>query len=183
MMSIKRKAFVGGVWLAGFNAISQAFSWVATILVARILIPEDYGLMAMATLLTEYVVLFSENTILNNDYGFSLSGSSYNRILDCNISYNREYGVWLGASSNNVLVNNDVKENKRSLHVEASEGNMIYHNNFINVATEQHPVNIDSKNSWDNGVEGNFWSLHEKTDEDQDGICDVVYVIDGERWL
>ncbi|MDY6974113.1 MAG: lipopolysaccharide biosynthesis protein [Thermodesulfobacteriota bacterium] len=59
-MSVIQKAFKAGIWLAAFKAVSQSFSWVATIIVARILVPEDYGLMAMATILTGYVVLFSE---------------------------------------------------------------------------------------------------------------------------
>lgn len=59
-MSILKKAFEGVAWLGLFKAISQTFSWVATIFVARILVPGDYGLMEMATILTGYVALFSE---------------------------------------------------------------------------------------------------------------------------
>ena len=59
-MSVIKKAFKGAIWLSLFRAISQAFSWAATIIVARILVPEDYGLMEMATILTGYVALFSE---------------------------------------------------------------------------------------------------------------------------
>lgn len=59
-MSIISKAFKGAGWLALFRAISQTFSWVATIIIARTLVPEDYGLMEMATILTGYVILFSE---------------------------------------------------------------------------------------------------------------------------
>jgi len=59
-MSLIVKAFKGGLWFGLFRAISQAFSWAATIIVARILVPEDYGLMGMASILTGYVALFSE---------------------------------------------------------------------------------------------------------------------------
>ena len=59
-MSVIKKAFKGAIWLSLFRTISQAFSWAATIIVARILVPEDYGLMEMATILTGYVALFSE---------------------------------------------------------------------------------------------------------------------------
>ena len=59
-MSIIHKAFKGASWLALFRVISQSFSWAATIIIARILVPEDYGLMAMATILTGYAVIFSE---------------------------------------------------------------------------------------------------------------------------
>lgn len=59
-MTITQKAFRGASWLAFFRLISQTFSWVATIAVARLLVPGDYGLMEMATILTGYIVLFSE---------------------------------------------------------------------------------------------------------------------------
>jgi O-antigen/teichoic acid export membrane protein len=59
-MSIIHKAFRGAGWLAMFRAVSQTISWVATIVIARTLVPEDFGLMEMATILTGYVLLFSE---------------------------------------------------------------------------------------------------------------------------
>ncbi|MBT8386682.1 MAG: lipopolysaccharide biosynthesis protein, partial [Ignavibacteria bacterium] len=47
-------------WLALFKMISQTFSWTITILVARILSPDDYGLMEMATMLAGYALIFKE---------------------------------------------------------------------------------------------------------------------------
>ncbi|MBI5588807.1 MAG: lipopolysaccharide biosynthesis protein [Deltaproteobacteria bacterium] len=58
--SFARKAARSGLWLAGFKFITQGFSWVVTISVARMLRPEDYGLMAMASILTGYIEMFSE---------------------------------------------------------------------------------------------------------------------------
>ncbi len=46
--------------MAFFNLFSQAFSWSVTILIARILEPGDYGLMAMATIITGYALTLSE---------------------------------------------------------------------------------------------------------------------------
>ena len=37
-------------WQGGAFALAQAISWVATIVVIRLLAPSDYGLMAMANL-------------------------------------------------------------------------------------------------------------------------------------
>jgi len=51
--------FKGASWLAYYKLISQLFSWVITIIVARILLPDDYGLSAMATIITSYAELFS----------------------------------------------------------------------------------------------------------------------------
>lgn len=59
-MSFARKAAKSGLWFAGFRFTTQLFSWVITIAIARILIPEDYGLMEMASVLTGYVQIFSE---------------------------------------------------------------------------------------------------------------------------
>ena len=59
-MSLKYKALKGASWLGFFKMISQLISWVSTIIVARILMPEDYGFMGMATILTGYVGLFHE---------------------------------------------------------------------------------------------------------------------------
>jgi O-antigen/teichoic acid export membrane protein len=59
-MSIEKQVFKGVSWLALFKLIGQLLSWVSTIIVARILLPDDYGLMTMATFLTGYAQLFSQ---------------------------------------------------------------------------------------------------------------------------
>lgn len=58
-MSIAIQAFKGASWLAMFKLVSQSFSWVVTIMIARILAPDDYGLFAMAILITGYAEMFS----------------------------------------------------------------------------------------------------------------------------
>ena len=59
-ISIERKVFKGVSWLATFKLLSQIFSWAVTIAVARMLVPGDYGLMEMATVITGYAMIFSE---------------------------------------------------------------------------------------------------------------------------
>ncbi len=59
-MTIETQAYKGARWLAVFKTVSQFFSWGATIFVARLLVPADYGLMSMATIITGYAMLFSE---------------------------------------------------------------------------------------------------------------------------
>lgn len=59
-VSLAERAAKNGLWFAGLKGITQVFSWAITIMVARILVPEDYGLMAMASILTGYVGIFSE---------------------------------------------------------------------------------------------------------------------------
>ncbi|MBT7260058.1 MAG: oligosaccharide flippase family protein, partial [Desulfobacula sp.] len=59
-MSVIQKAVQQGSWLAAFKGATQLISWAATIIIARILVPDDYGLMDIATVLTGYASLFSE---------------------------------------------------------------------------------------------------------------------------
>ena len=59
-MKLVKEAAKEGIWLTIFKIISQTFSWISTLIIARILSPEDYGLMEMATIFTGYVGLFSE---------------------------------------------------------------------------------------------------------------------------
>jgi O-antigen/teichoic acid export membrane protein len=59
-MSLANKAIKGGSWLAFFTFISQGFSWIITFWVARLLMPSDYGLMALSTIFTGYAAWFSE---------------------------------------------------------------------------------------------------------------------------
>lgn len=58
--SIDVRTFEGISWLAFYKFFSQLLSWTVTIFVARMLIPDDYGLMAMATIITGYAEMFSE---------------------------------------------------------------------------------------------------------------------------
>lgn len=59
-MNVSTQAFKGASWLAIFKFIGQFFSWTITILVARILLPDEYGLYAMAFLITGYAEMFSQ---------------------------------------------------------------------------------------------------------------------------
>ena len=59
-MALAEKAIKHGTWFALFRGVSQAISWVVTVVVARLLSPADYALSAMATLITGYAELLSE---------------------------------------------------------------------------------------------------------------------------
>jgi PST family polysaccharide transporter len=50
----------GVAWTAGIKWGSQGLSWFATILVARLLTPEDYGLFGMATMFLGLITLLTE---------------------------------------------------------------------------------------------------------------------------
>ena len=59
-MSVVRQAARSGILFAVFKGVTQILSWTVTIIVARLLSPADYGLMAIANVLTGYVEVFSE---------------------------------------------------------------------------------------------------------------------------
>jgi teichuronic acid exporter len=56
-----RNQIVKGVfWLASAKAIGQVLTWIISIIVVRLLSPQDYGLMGMAVLFTGFLLLFNE---------------------------------------------------------------------------------------------------------------------------
>ena len=50
----------GLVWLGGARWAAQIFAWASTLIIARLLAPEDYGLVAMATVLTGFLEAITE---------------------------------------------------------------------------------------------------------------------------
>jgi len=172
-------AFSGNnISLSTFNGVSQSTS-TNNVFFNNTILNNGYGFHST---FCGYST-FSDNNISANEQGFSLSGSSYNIISGNYISYNTVYGVWLGASSQNLFVNNYIVDNRESFHSETSEGNTIYHNNFINTQadTTQQPRCFESTNFWDNDIEGNYWNTHNGTDENADGITDEAYIINDEN--
>jgi teichuronic acid exporter len=56
------RSFARGIaWLGGVKWIVQLLTWGSTILVARILTPEDYGLLTMGAVLLAFITLLSES--------------------------------------------------------------------------------------------------------------------------
>src|SRR5215467_1332219 len=54
-------SFIRGVaWTGAAKCASQILAWVSTLVVARILTPDDYGLVSMATVFLGIVTLVSE---------------------------------------------------------------------------------------------------------------------------
>jgi len=57
---LKHQVMKSIAWLAGLQYLGQIICWSITIVVIRILNPEDYGLMAMASLCTNFLILIGE---------------------------------------------------------------------------------------------------------------------------
>ena len=58
-MSIAKKAITGTFWLSGVSYITFAISLVGNIILARLLMPEDFGLFALALALNELVYILA----------------------------------------------------------------------------------------------------------------------------
>src|SRR5688500_7634334 len=57
---LDRRLLQGVSWSGGIKGLTQLLSWASTILVARLLSPEDFGLVAMATIYVGLTALVTE---------------------------------------------------------------------------------------------------------------------------
>ena len=58
--SLKRQALSGVRWRVSARLLVQLVTWPSTIIIMRLLNPRDYGLVAVATVFTEFVTVFSD---------------------------------------------------------------------------------------------------------------------------
>lgn len=58
--AIGKKVFSGIMWESSTKLIIQIASWTSTIIVARLLSPDDYGLVAIAGIFTGFLIIISE---------------------------------------------------------------------------------------------------------------------------
>jgi parallel beta-helix repeat protein len=132
----------------------------------------------------------------NFDYGIKLFNSSRSRVSQNNVDNNGWAGIGLFVSLNSTVDGNEANFNTYNLHVVYTNntvfsgnnalvvrpngysiavfycrGNLIYHNNLANSL-----LRVQQRNTWDNGQEGNYWSLYQGADTDQDGVGDTIYM-------
>jgi O-antigen/teichoic acid export membrane protein len=58
--ALANRVVSGVFWLAVTKFLGQAINWVITLVVVRLLVPHDYGLMGLALLFTRFMMLFNE---------------------------------------------------------------------------------------------------------------------------
>ncbi|MCW4016969.1 MAG: right-handed parallel beta-helix repeat-containing protein [Candidatus Bathyarchaeota archaeon] len=130
--------------------------------------------------------LSSGNTVSKNmisditdEFGALMLWSSPNNTVYRNI-LNKGTLLIFGSQSN-MVTENFVINSEQGVLIGESSGNTIYRNYFINVTelvsdTEALTGQL-SQNSWDNGVEGNYWSNYAGADANGDGIGDYSQVL------
>jgi peptide/nickel transport system substrate-binding protein len=127
-----------------------------------------------------YSNIFQDNTVAVN-----LTASSTNSTVYKNIISSNNIGLAL-ESSGHVIYGNIISENQLGIDLSNSNGNIIYHNNFIN--NKENAKSDQYSNAWDNGYPsgGNYWSDYKGVDEKRganqavqgsDGIGDTQYTV------
>jgi teichuronic acid exporter len=65
MSELKKQVISGVKWSAFAKLATQMFSWLSTFFVIRILTPDDYGLIAIASVFITFVTLFTTNGLIS----------------------------------------------------------------------------------------------------------------------
>ena len=141
------------------------------------------GISVGSALVDSVIVRSMNNTILGNNIvknnnGIDIVGVLYTTISRNLISENSQYGIILDAASNNTISANNITNNNLGIFYDGlCNNNTAYHNNFIDniKQVEVSPGDVDT---WDDGVEGNYWSDYSGNDTNNDGIGEVPYEID-----
>ena len=125
----------------------------------------------------------SGNNVDNNGWAGIGLIKSLNSTVDRNEANFNTYNLHIVYTNNSIITRNNalvVKPNGYSIALYYSHNNLIYHNTFVNslLYTEtKNETRFTPKNTWDNGLEGNYWSLYTGVDADQDGIGDTPHAV------
>jgi parallel beta-helix repeat protein len=117
------------------------------------------------------------NKIGDNPYG--IYSANITCVSFCNNAINNStYGIYtLWNMSNNIFEGNTIANNNYGVYLWGSNSNNFCHNNFLNNTQHVNIAPYGYANSWDNGLEGNYWSSYISVDLDPDGIYDSWYEI------
>ena len=90
-MDVADKIRSGARWLGAAKAVTQLYTWVLTVVVMRLLVPEDYALMAMAGVFLAFIVQFEElglrvKLVQMKDYTVEYARSVYGLVLVTNFA-------------------------------------------------------------------------------------------------
>jgi len=113
------------------------------------------------------------NNCSNNWVGISLQDSERNIVKE-NILSTNEKGISLYEADANTLLGNLISNNLFGIRFFASNLNKAWLNNLIDNYEQVSLIN-SYQNSFDDGIEGNFWSDYTGTDVDLDGVGDFSF--------
>ncbi len=143
----------------------------------------------------------TENKIVGNSYGWGirLIGSQNNTVFKNTIS-NCDEGITLGSASHNIIQGNLIANCNRAIFIDEylrdvslrtpTTDNIICRNAFVDnilgldiLGEEFSVANGPTKNFWDNGNEGNYWSDYltkypNASEVGSTGVWDSPYVLD-----
>jgi parallel beta-helix repeat protein len=119
-----------------------------------------------------------------DDSGIELGeASNHNTISRNHIHHNHWQGILLDRADHNIISENTFEDNNPyGVYMDpqkgASENNLIYHNNFIDLPSQAYD---EFDNDWDQGypMGGNYWEDYTGQDLNGDGIGDTPYLIKG----
>lgn len=108
----------------------------------------------------------SHNYIAHSGKGLILNRGSHNLVNGNSIIYSKATAFHIGESTSNTITGNNIAWSRSwAITITGSEGyNKIHHNDFINNmgGTFQTYPGSKTRNSWDDGNEGNFWSDYQR---------------------
>ena len=108
----------------------------------------------------------SDNYIAHSGKGFILNRGSNNLVTGNSIIYSKETAFHIGESTSNTITGNNIAWSRSwAITITGSVGyNKIHHNDFVNNmgGTFQTYPGSKTRNSWDDGNEGNFWSDYQR---------------------
>jgi len=123
------------------------------------------------------------NTVSDSSYGIYLGYCGANTVSGNTASLN-DWGFELYNSAGSTIIENLIKDNTWGAWVaEDSDGNSIYHNDFIDNVKGAFSDPLTCSNSWNSPASrGNYWSDYKGTDLDGDGKGDTWLPWEGVDW-
>jgi parallel beta-helix repeat protein len=122
--------------------------------------------------------IFSNNT----EYNIYLSIDSDNNKVSFNMMNNSKYGIRIKGSQNNKVYKNCIKNNELGIYCCCgANSNHFYNNTLLHNTIKNARQTSGLYNIWydyPNG-NGNYWDDYTGIDENQDGLGDIPYEIDG----